>query len=147
MTSEQSLIVGTASVSRAAAVALIHAALNAVAEGGYEASIAIVDNGGALKAFSRGDGVPYLPGEIAINKAWTAAGFGWPTHVWNAYLADPKLAPLANHPKVTPVAGGYPLLLGGKLVGGIGIAGGNYEQDREAALAALQAAGFEAPAG
>lgn len=147
MSAESPLVIEASSVSRSAADTLVQGALKAAAERGYAAAVAIVDGGGALKAFSRSDGAPSLPGEIAINKAWTAASFGWPTHVWNEYLADPKLAPLANHPRVAPVAGGYPLLREGNLVGGIGVAGGHYEQDREAALAALQAAGFEAPRG
>lgn len=143
MTTELNRIVSTASVSSQASNLLIEAALKAAASADFEAAIAIVDAGGALKSFSRSDGAAFLTAEVAINKAWTAASYGYPTHVWNEYIADPKVAPLANLPRMMPVGGGYPLLESGKLVGGIGISGGNYTQDSEAAVAAMKAAGFE----
>lgn len=34
-----------------------------------------------------------------------------------------------NDPKITLVAGGYPLFVDGKIAGGIGIGGGTEEQD------------------
>lgn len=45
-----------------------------------------------------------------------------------------------------PIGGGYPLVHQGKLVGGIGVSGGDYVQDQNVALAALNAAAFEMPA-
>jgi uncharacterized protein GlcG (DUF336 family) len=44
------------------------------------------------------------------------------------------------------VGGGYPIVENGKLIGGIGISGGTYQQDQEAAEAALRKFGFELPA-
>ena len=37
--------------------------------------------------------------------------------------------PAANDPRITLVAGGYPLFAGGKIAGGIGVGGGTEEQD------------------
>ena len=34
-----------------------------------------------------------------------------------------------NDPKITLVAGGYPLFINGKIAGGIGVGGGTEEQD------------------
>ena len=143
MTCQQTVVVPTATVSRTASDALINAALNAAAGLGFEAAVAVVDAGGALKGFTRSDGAAFLTADIAINKAWTAGSYGYPTHVWNDYVADPKVAPLANLPRMMPVGGGYPLLHKGKLVGGIGISGGNYQQDQDACIAAMQQVGFE----
>ncbi len=112
---------------------------------GIEAAVAVTDATGALKAFERTDGAPFLAAEVAINKAWTAASYGYPTHVWNAYVADPNVAPLAYLPRMMAVGGGYPLVDDGKLVGGIGISGGNVQQDQDAAEAALRALGFDVP--
>lgn len=44
-----------------------------------------------------------------------------------------------------PMGGGHPLLDDGKLVGGIGISGGNAEQDQQAAEIAMQKVGFAVP--
>jgi uncharacterized protein GlcG (DUF336 family) len=43
------------------------------------------------------------------------------------------------------VGGGYPILQNGQLIGGIGISGGNYQQDQDAAVAALRALAFDIP--
>lgn len=75
------------------------------------------------------------------------ASFGYPTHVWNDYVSnDPKVAPLAYRPRMVAVGGGYPILEDGKLIGGIGISGGNYQQDQDACVEALTKIGFELPA-
>jgi len=41
------------------------------------------------------------------------------------------------------VGGGNPIKNGGQLVGGIGVSGGTYQQDRDIAEAALRTLGFE----
>jgi len=143
MNFQQTAVVQTATVSSAATDALLKAALEAASGLGFEAAVAVVDAGGALKGFTRSDGAAFLTVDVAIGKAWTAASYGYPTHVWNEYVADPKVAPLANLPRMMPVGGGYPLLHEGKVVGGIGISGGNYQQDQDAAANALRQLGFE----
>ena len=35
---------------------------------------------------------------VAIDKAWTAATSGFPTHVWNRIVADPEVSPLTQLP-------------------------------------------------
>lgn len=134
-----------ASVTREAANALIEAALKASRDMGFDAAVAVTDATGNLRAFQRADGAPFFAAEVAISKAWTAASCGIATHVWNDYIADPKLAPLANVQKLMAVGGGLPLFHDGKLIGGIGVSGGSHEQDRQAAGAALGSLGFEIP--
>ena len=57
-----------------------------------------------------------------------------------------KVAPLAYRPRMVAVGGGYPILEDGKLIGGIGISGGNYQQDQDACVEALMKIGFQLPA-
>ena len=133
-----------ASINRQAATALIEAALAAARHIGIEAAVAVTDATGNLRAFERTDGAPFLTVDVAIDKAWTASSFGYATHVWNDYITtDPKVAPLAYRPRMVAVGGGYPIVEDGKLIGGIGISGGNYQQDQDAAVAALRQLGFE----
>jgi uncharacterized protein GlcG (DUF336 family) len=47
-------------------------------------TIAVVDGGGALKAFSRVDGVRRTSEKIAQDKAYTAVAFGMDTDRWLA---------------------------------------------------------------
>jgi uncharacterized protein GlcG (DUF336 family) len=133
----------TASVTREAANALIETAIQASRDIGFDAAVAVTDATGNLRAFQRADGAPFFTAEVAVSKAWTAASCGIATDVWNDYIADPKLAPLANVQKLMAVGGGLPLFHEGKLIGGIGVSGGSHEQDRRAASAALASLGFQ----
>jgi len=136
----------TASITRAAAVALIDASLAEAEKIGLEVAIAVTDAAGYLVAFERTDGARFLSAEVATDKAWTAASFGIATHVWNAYITgDPKVAQLAHRPRLVAVGGGYPIKDVGKIIGGIGVSGGTYQQDQDIAEAALKAFAFELP--
>ncbi len=136
----------TASITRAAATALVEAARGAAEAMGINVAIAVTDAGGHLRAFERADPTPFLACDVAIDKAWTAASYGVATHTWNGYLADPQVAPLANVARLMPVGGGNPINDGGRVVGGIGVSGGTYQQDRDIAETALRALGFEVDA-
>lgn len=136
-----------ANINRETAAALVAAALAAGHEIGVDLAVAVTDAAGNLRAFERADGAPFLTASVAEDKAWTSASFGFPTHVWNDYVtSDPKVAPLAHLPRMVAVGGGYPILQDGQLIGGIGISGGNYQQDQDAAVAALVALAFDIPA-
>ncbi|MBT2134198.1 heme-binding protein [Croceibacterium sp. LX-88] len=139
--------IATASINREAAAALIDAAIASAREVGIPAAVAVVDATGNLRAFERTDDAPFLTVDVAVDKAWSAASFGYPTHVWNDYVSnDPKVTPLAYRPRMVAVGGGYPILENGKLIGGIGISGGTYQQDQDVASTALRQLGFEVSA-
>jgi uncharacterized protein GlcG (DUF336 family) len=131
------------SVSLEAAEALIDAAVARSNETGKKMVIAVVDAAGNLKAFRRMDGSPSLSVDIAINKAWTAASYGYPTHGWNAFLAgDEGVRQIAHTPRLVTFGGGYPIMIDGELAGGLGISGGHYSEDQDVAEAALKALGL-----
>ena len=128
-----------------AARGLVEAAFAAAKEIGIEVAVAITDSGGHLTAFERSERAPFLTADVAVDKAWTAASFGLGTHVWNGIVRDAKVAPLAHRPRMVAVGGGVPITLNGQVIGGIGISGGNADQDQAAAETALRALGFEVP--
>ena len=136
----------TASITSEAAHALIAAANAAARDIGIRVTIAVTDAGGHLTALARDDGAPFLSVNVAIDKAWTATSFGLPTHVWSDVIANPQVAQLAHQPRLVAVGGGVPIVAAGRVVGGIGISGGNAVQDRQAAEIALTALGFEVAA-
>ncbi len=81
------------SVSTELARAIIGAAERKAQEMGHPFVIAIVDDSGVLKAFSRMDGAALLSVQIAQDKAYTAVGFGMPTDAWHEFVKDdPPLA-------------------------------------------------------
>ncbi|MFD9395153.1 heme-binding protein [Streptomyces sp. NPDC060000] len=145
-TAVQAKSVPALSISRSAASALIEAVRAAAEEIGFAAAVAVTDAGGHLKAFERADDAPFLAAEVAVDKAWTAVSYRIATHVWNSYVANPQVAPLTHHPRLMAVGGGYPVIEDGMVIGGIGISGGSYEQDQQAAEAALSSLGFDTPA-
>ena len=132
-------------VSLEAADALIKETLLACKKAGFGAAVAVVDATGQLRAFARDDETPFLAAEVAVSKAWTAASYGYSTQLWNQYVQDPAISPLAHHPKMMAVGGGYPLLDDDKLIGGIGVSGGSAAQDQAACEVALRGLGFFIP--
>ncbi|WP_223590579.1 GlcG/HbpS family heme-binding protein [Neobacillus bataviensis] len=111
-------------------------------------TIAIVDDGGNLIALERMNGARITGPEIAIAKAYTASGHKRSTHLFNKEPNGPALP--GNEAfginqmlpgKFAIFVGGFPIVVNGEVVGGIGVSGGNGEQDTAvgtAALAALQ---------
>ena len=80
------------SIDIATAERAVDAAAKKSAELGFKMCIAITDESGDLKAFRRMDGAPKLSIQIAEDKAYTAASFGLPTHVWYDFIKnDPPL--------------------------------------------------------
>ncbi|MFZ6680851.1 GlcG/HbpS family heme-binding protein [Undibacterium sp. Tian12W] len=132
-----------ASITASAATALIAAASAAARDLGIAVTIAVNDNAGHLKAFERADSAALLTVDVAIDKAWTAASFGLPTHTWTAIISNDVVAQLAHRPRLVAVGGGCPIIDNGKVIGGIGISGGNALQDQQVAEIALRALGFE----
>src|SRR5260370_28844907 len=97
-------------------------------------AIAIVDHGGFLIYCGRMDNTQLGSVEIAIDKARSAALFRRPSKVFEDALAGGRTAILALH-GATPLAGGLPLVSGGKIVGSIGASGGTAQQDGQVAKA------------
>ena len=109
-------------------------------------TICVCDDGGHPIALHRMTGARLTGVEIAIAKAFTAAGHRRATHNFNASPGGPALPGNeafgihAMHPgKFAIFVGGFPIEVEGEVVGGIGVSGGNGEQDIAVATAALAA--------
>lgn len=121
---------------------MIAAAEQKAQEMGHPFVIAIVDESGVLKAFSRMDGGALLSVQIAQDKAYTAIGFGMSTDAWHDFIKnDPPLAAgaVGGIDRLVVFGGGYPITINGQIVGGIGVSGGHYTQDMDVAKAGLAA--------
>ena len=128
------------SVSSELAQRMIAAAEAKANELGTPMVIAVCDESGVLKAFSRMDGAALLSVQIAQDKAYTAVGFGMPTDAWHGFIKDdPPLADgaVGGIDRLVIFGGGYPIKVGDRIVGAIGVSGGHYSQDMEVAQAGL----------
>jgi uncharacterized protein GlcG (DUF336 family) len=130
----------------AAASALAAQAAVAHAQGlGIRINVAVTDASGVLAGFLRMPGAFLHSVEIAIDKAYTAASFGFPTSQWAEVLAGDELLRLglAQRPRLVIFGGGLPIVDAGQRIGGIGVSGGSAEQDEDCARAGLRALGLE----
>ncbi len=109
---------------------------------GVPLDIAVVDDAGHLLVFNRMDGAKLSSIDIAISKAWTAACARRPTHEYAEIAAPGRPAygiHVSNHGRFMIVGGGLPIFVEGRIVGGIGCSSGTTQQDREVAMAGINA--------
>lgn len=102
--------------------------------------IAIVAPSGDLVYFEKQDNCQFASVSISQHKARTAARYRRPTLVFERLIA--KGAHFAYLPTLDDVIasrGGNPIVIGGKVVGGIGVSGGTGTQDDVVALAGIAA--------
>jgi uncharacterized protein GlcG (DUF336 family) len=129
-------------ISLAGAEVVLDAAVAHATVMGVPQNIAIVDDAGHLVSFRRMDGASFITIEIAINKAFTAAGARASTQALQE-VAQPGVRGYGlntqHHGRFTVLAGGLPLRLAGTVVGGIGVSGGTTDQDHEVAQVAVDA--------
>ncbi|HYS67144.1 MAG TPA: heme-binding protein, partial [Paraburkholderia sp.] len=104
------------------------------------------DEGGFPLAMERMDGGRVTGPQIAWNKAFTAAGHKRSTHLFNTAPNGPALPgneafgiQWSFDGKFAVFVGGFPIVVDNQVVGGIGLSGGNGEQDTAAGLAGLAA--------
>jgi uncharacterized protein GlcG (DUF336 family) len=103
--------------------------------------------GGNLMSFLRMSGAFIHSFDIAIDKAYTAASFGFPTKDWMAAIGhdDGMKLGFSAQPRLIVFGGGLPIRAaadGGEWCGGIGVSGASEAQDEECARAGLAAIGL-----
>lgn len=133
------------SITHAEAARAITAAARAAETIGVPMNIAVYDDGANLKAFERMDGALLGSVDIAMNKARTAALFGFNTEALYEFVKPGGTSPGFDRSNggLTVFAGGIPIRdRSGCLIGAIGVSGGAVAQDfavAQAAVAALAA--------
>lgn len=113
----------------------------ALAEAGrrqWRVAVAIVDTHGFLKYYEMLDDTQTASAAIAVEKARTAAMFRRPSKAFEDGIAGGRAA-ILGLPGVTPIDGGLPIVIDGRIVGAIGVSGVNSNQDAEVAQAGLNA--------
>lgn len=142
-----SLSVDTAQIGTTAAHAAVAAAVEHARTLGIAINVAVVDGSGTLMAFLRMNGAFLHSIDIAIDKAYTAASFGFPTSKWGGVIGDDELLRIGlnQRDRLVLFGGGLPLTENGRRIGGIGVSGGSAVQDEACAAAGLAALGLTPP--
>src|SRR6266481_419016 len=142
-------VVKKQSISSELAQKMVSAAVAKARELGVTENVAILDDGGNLKAFSRMDGAPIPTIEMAQNKAYTSLLGVSTQDFFNFIQGDPSL--LAGIPTLSRMAawgGGFPIKVDGELVGAIGVSGApTVQNDIDCARAALALVSDAVPGG
>lgn len=134
---------------------MVVAAIAKAHEIGVAQTVCVVDDGGYPLALERMDGARITGPQIAWNKAFTAAGHKRSTHLFNQAPGGPALPgneafgiQWSFEGRFAVFVGGFPVVVGGEVIGGVGLSGGNGEQDTACGVAALKAlADLLTPAG
>ena len=94
--------------------------------------IAVVDDGGYLLVLERLDDTQVASVDVGIAKARTAAIFRRPSKVFEDQIRDGRVAALALT-GATPLQGGVPIIVNGKVIGAIGVSGNSPQEDEDIA--------------
>jgi glc operon protein GlcG len=106
------------------------AAMAKAREIGVPNAIAVVEPSGDLVYFAKMNGAPYSAIQLAQQKAVAAARYRRPTKAFYDGIEGGHPFFL-TFPGVAGAPGGVPIVIDGKLVGAIGVSGGNGDQDVE----------------
>lgn len=128
------------------ALPMLAAARAKAEEIGVKQTICVCDDGGHLLGLHRLPGARLTGVEIAMAKAFTAAGHERATHKFNEPPNGPALP--GNEAfgiqqmlpgKFAIFVGGFPIEHEGQIVGAVGVSGGTGAQDKAVGAAALEA--------
>ena len=117
-----------------AAMKIAAAAQAEAARRGATVVIAVVDDGGNLIVLHRLDDTQVASVDVGIGKARTAAIFRRPSKEFEDQIRSGRVAALAL-PGATPLQGGVPITVDGKVVGAIGVSGNTPQEDEDIAKA------------
>jgi len=102
--------------------------------------VAVVDPGGTLVYYEKADNTQMGSAVVAIDKAKSAALYKRPTKAFQDAIAKGgeglRVLGLAG---AIPVDGGQPLIMDGKLIGGLGVSGDTSEHDNQCAMQGVAA--------
>ena len=129
------------------AKSMLAAAIAKAEEYGIAVTVAIVDAGGHMLVLERMDGGRFHTVHSSTTKAVTSASNKRPTTTKGAQGQDLDtlhaigLSLAAGPARWTAMEGGFPIIVDGQCLGGIGVSGGDWKQDEEIAKAAISAVG------
>ena len=94
--------------------------------------IVVVDDGGHVLLLERLDDTQVASVEVGIGKARTAAIFRRPSKDFEDQVRNGRVAALVL-PGATPLQGGIPIVMDGKVLGAVGVSGNTPQEDEDIA--------------
>lgn len=100
----------------------------------WNVAIAVVDNHGVLVYYEMMDDTQTASAQVAVDKARAAAMYRRSTREFQEGVSKGFTA-ILGLTGATPIAGGLPIVLNGKVAGGLGVSGVTPDQDEQVAAA------------
>jgi glc operon protein GlcG len=122
----------------AAARAIVAAAETEARSRGLGVVIVVVDDAGQIIQLTRMDTAQVASVNVGIGKARTAAIYRRPSRVFEEQIRNGRVAALALA-DATPLQGGVPVIVGGRVVGAVGVSGDSPQADEDIAIAGAAA--------
>jgi uncharacterized protein GlcG (DUF336 family) len=140
-----SVVITQKSISRQASFEACLLAVKKAEELNISINVSVVDNKGLEMAFLRMENSFIHSIDIAKDKAFTSASFGFPTEQWTAIFKEmPHLEQgFSNRNRLIPFGGGLPIFEGDVKVGAIGVSGGTEKEDIICAKYAIEQIGLK----
>lgn len=106
----------------------------------WPVAVAIVDNHGFLVAYEKMDNTQTASVQVAIDKGVSASMYRRPSKTFQDNVAAGGAGTrVLNLRNASTVEGGLPIVIGGKIIGGIGVSGVASDQDGVVAKAGADA--------
>jgi glc operon protein GlcG len=132
------LTIDKATLSLAAARRIVTAAEAEARSRGLGVVIVVVDDAGNIIELARMDTAQVASVNVGIGKARTAAIYRRPSRVFEEQIRNGRIAALALA-DATPLQGGVPVVIDGRIVGAVGVSGDSPQADEEIAMAGARA--------
>ncbi|MGD9905132.1 MAG: heme-binding protein [Vicinamibacterales bacterium] len=132
------LTMDKAVLTLAAARLAIDAAEQEAARRGVGVVTVVVDDAGQIIQLSRMDAAQVASVTVGIGKARTAAIYRRPSREFEEQVRNGRIVALALA-DATPLQGGVPVRIAGRVVGAVGVSGDTPQVDEAIALAGVQA--------
>ena len=101
--------------------------------------IAVLDSGGNLVMLHRMDGAQFGSIDVAKEKAYSAVAFRRPTKAFEDALGQGGVnLRVLRLPGASPLEGGLPIVVDGKLIGAVGVSGVQAIQDAQIGRAGIE---------
>ena len=124
-------IVKSYNIAYQAAFAACNSAVKKAIELNIKINVSICDSSGLELAFLRMNDSYIHSIDIAKDKAYTSASFGFPSGTWTGIFKEASHLEqgFSNRDRLIPFGGGLPIVIDNKLIGAIGVSGGTEDED------------------
>jgi uncharacterized protein GlcG (DUF336 family) len=136
--------VSSKSISSEAAFELCRLSIEKAKELNITINVSVCDAKGLEMAFYRMENAFIHSIDIAKDKAYTSASFGFPTNKWTEIFKElPHLEQgFSNRDRLVPFGGGLPIFENDIKIGAIGVSGGTEDEDIICAQYAIKKIGL-----